>query len=211
MRTILTVIAVMLLLIGTTQAQERVERGNRGERQGRGVLGNFDPAQIVERMFEQDENSDGKLAKDEVSERMAGMFDRADSDKDGFVTKEELKTMFAARMSQRGGGDRVERGPVRGGPGGPGGPRGMAGMLRMLPIMVALDADKNGELSTEEIENAVAALKTLDKDNDGKISTEEMMPDMSQMMRRGGERDRQRPERPRRPALDDDKDKENDK
>jgi Ca2+-binding EF-hand superfamily protein len=37
-----------------------------------------------------------------------------------------------------------------------------------------LDADKDGKLSKEEIDNAVAALKKLDKDGDGKLSKEEI-------------------------------------
>lgn len=44
------------------------------------------------------------------------------------------------------------------------------------PIMEALDADKNGEISAEELNNAVAALKKLDKDGDGKLSREEVRP-----------------------------------
>ncbi|MBN1344737.1 MAG: EF-hand domain-containing protein [Phycisphaerae bacterium] len=44
------------------------------------------------------------------------------------------------------------------------------------PLMVALDADKDGELSAEEIANAAAALKALDTDGDGKLSREEIRP-----------------------------------
>ena len=65
--------------------------------------------------------------------------------------------------------------------GGPGGPGGPGGMMRMLPIMIALDADKDGEISSSEIENAVAALKSLDKDKDGKLTEEELRPDFSSM------------------------------
>ena len=36
-------------------------------------------------------------------------------------------------------------------------------------------ACENGEISAEEIQNAVAALKTLDKDGDGKVSKEEIL------------------------------------
>lgn len=52
-------------------------------------------------------------------------------------------------------------------PGGPGGPRGGS------PIVQVLDADKNHELSAEEIAAAATALKSLDKDNDGKLTAEE--------------------------------------
>ena len=74
-----------------------------------------DPAEMVERLMAFDKNKDGKLGKDELSERMAGIITRADTDKDGFASKEELTKMAA----QRGGG--------RGGPPGQGGDRGRGG------------------------------------------------------------------------------------
>ncbi len=54
------------------------------------------------------------------------------------------------------------------GPGGPGGHRGGN------PVVRALDADKNGELSAAEITGASAALKALDTDADGAVSTAEL-------------------------------------
>ena len=48
-----------------------------------------------------------------------------------------------------------------GGPQGPG--RGRGPGRPQHPLLVALDADQDGELSSDEIENAVAALKKLDK------------------------------------------------
>jgi len=44
------------------------------------------------------------------------------------------------------------------------------------PLMIALDTDKDGELSATEIENAAAALKSLDADGDGKLGREELRP-----------------------------------
>ena len=43
--------------------------------------------------------------------------------------------------------------------------------------MAALDTDEDGQISSAEIENAVAALKTLDKDEDGKLTEFELRPD----------------------------------
>jgi hypothetical protein len=43
-------------------------------------------------------------------------------------------------------------------------------------LMRALDADKDGALSAEEIANASAALLTLDQDGDGALSNEELRP-----------------------------------
>jgi len=71
-------------------------------------------------------------------------------------------------------------------PGGPnrfGGERMMnpgmfPGGFPMAPLMVALDTDKDGSLSSAEIENASKALLTLDKDGDGKLSLEELRPPM---------------------------------
>lgn len=51
------------------------------------------------------------------------------------------------------------------------------------PVLEAIDADKNGELSAEEIANAATALKTLDKNSDGKLDMAEMRPSFEGMGR----------------------------
>ncbi len=58
--------------------------------------------------------------------------------------------------------------PGRGGPPGGGFP--------VLPIVAALDADGDGELSAREIDNAATALRTLDRNNDGKLTRDEYLP-----------------------------------
>lgn len=58
-------------------------------------------------------------------------------------------------------------GPRPGGPGGPG---------RFHPVLRALDADQDGEISAAEIPNAAAALRTLDTNADGSLSAEELRP-----------------------------------
>jgi Ca2+-binding EF-hand superfamily protein len=60
--------------------------------------------------------------------------------------------------------------------GAPGTPGGRQFTPPSNPLFEALDADKNGEISPEELNNAVAALKKLDKDGDGKLSREETRP-----------------------------------
>ena len=37
-----------------------------------------------------DKNGDGKLSKDELPERLQGLFEKGDLDKDGFLSKEEI-------------------------------------------------------------------------------------------------------------------------
>lgn len=65
--------------------------------------------------------------------------------------------------------------------------QGSDGLMRALPVLVALDADGDGELSTDEIEKAEAALAKLDKNADGKLSGDEVRPS------RGGSQRERRP------------------
>jgi hypothetical protein len=100
----------------------------------------YSNAPIVVKMMAFDKKKDGKLTKDEITdERLLRLFDMADTNKDGIVTKEELMALAAkldADAPQRGGpggpGDRDNPPPPRGdrqppGPGGPGGPDGPPG------------------------------------------------------------------------------------
>ena len=68
--------------------------------------------------------------------------------------------------------------------GGPGG--GLARMMSMMPLLKALDANGDGELSKAEIDNAAVAIRALDKDGNGTLSQSEMMPDLSEMRGRSG-------------------------
>jgi hypothetical protein len=86
---------------------------------------------IVDRMMAFDKNNDGKLTRDEITDqRLLRMFDRADTNKDGVVTKEELIALakkLAADETENRGAHRGEFGPPGGGPdefGPPGGPDG---------------------------------------------------------------------------------------
>jgi hypothetical protein len=83
-----------------------------------------------------DKNHDGKLSKDEVTdERLLRLFDRADTNHDGIVTREELIAVAAKESS---GGERVDRpGGPDDGPGGPGrGPGGPPPMGQILPSFI---------------------------------------------------------------------------
>ncbi|WP_010585707.1 EF-hand domain-containing protein [Schlesneria paludicola] len=74
-----------------------------------------DAAAVIDRMMTFDANQDGQLTKAEITDaRLMGLFDRADENHDGIVTREELTTLHG-KESPAGRG-----GPGRGGPGGPG-------------------------------------------------------------------------------------------
>ncbi len=73
------------------------------------------------------------------------------------------------------------KGPDRGG-------RPPGGALMMLPVHAALDADKNGEISADEIGQASEVLGKLDKNKDGKLTEDELRPDFSRMRQGGGDR-----------------------
>ena len=77
---------------------------------GGGGRPKFDPQAFVKRIMDNDKNKDGKLTKDEMdSDRSKRFFDRADADKDGTVTDEEVKKAVAS-FSRGGGRKRSGRG-----------------------------------------------------------------------------------------------------
>jgi hypothetical protein len=85
---------------------------------------------IVARMMAFDKNKDGKLTRDEITdERLQRLFDRADANKDGVVTLEELPALAAQEAAVGGGpGRRGGFGPPgEGGRGGGGGRGGFGG------------------------------------------------------------------------------------
>ena len=122
-----------------------------------------------------DKNGDGKLDEDERPSR------------------EEMQEFFRSQLGGgqggRPGGDQGGPGQGRPGAGEPGqgrpgqgggfgerGQGGRGGSRPPNPVMEALDKNKDGTLSTEELKNAAKALATLDKNKDGKIDQEEMRP-----------------------------------
>src|SRR5262245_41225389 len=80
---------------------------------------------IVTRMMAFNKKKDGKLTKDEVTDtRLKRLFDEADANKDGVVTKEELMALAVKLEAEDGPGGQAARGGPGGGPVGPGGPGG---------------------------------------------------------------------------------------
>lgn len=124
-------------------------------------------AKGLEEIFSKhDANSDGKLTKDEVPDGQKEMFQRIVDRLGGeSLSKEQF---VRAMLMQRG---------AAGPPGRPGEPgRPGAGPMAALPVLRALDADGDGEISKSEIEGAAKALAALDKNGDGKLSRDEILP-----------------------------------
>lgn len=97
--------------------------------------------------------------------------------------------VMAQRPGGPGGGDGFQRGGQRGGEGGQRGMRvggGRGGQRPVSPLMTALDTDKDGKLSAEEIKNAATALATLDKNKDGVLEVAELAPARPERGGRGG-------------------------
>lgn len=116
------------------------------------------PDETLHRLMGLDRNGDGVLTKDEVPERMQGMFSRIDANHDDKLTQDEIR---ASASNLKGPNGRAQRG-------------GEA--TRMDPVLNALDTDRDGVMSATELAAAPTSLKALDKDGNGEISQDEMRP-----------------------------------
>ena len=135
-------------------------RGGEGQQTGNNV------AETVNMLMSFDENGDGKLSRAELPERFQGIFDRADENKDGFLTPDEIRKTLTAQAAP-------PDSPRQGGRGGRDGGRGPMNFIRMDPVLAAIDTNGDGIISAEEIKNSASALKKLDTNGDGKIGREE--------------------------------------
>ena len=150
-----------------------------------------DADDLVARMMEFDKDQDRKLTRAEVTdERLHRLFDRADADKDGVVTREELTALAAREAAER---------PRRPSPRRPGRPDGM-GPPRPGEILPPMLQDRL-ELTSEQ----KAQLAALQKEVDGKLETilnDDQKAQLKTMRERGPGRvrpSRRRPwSRPRR-------------
>jgi len=57
-------------------------------------------------------------------------------------------------------------------------------MMSRIPALKALDANQDGKISNDEIENASAALKSLDQNEDGRLDANELRPERPQRRQR---------------------------
>jgi|SRR5580704_9816104 hypothetical protein len=138
---------------------------------------------LVARMMAFDKNKDGKLTREEVTDRrMLRMFDRADVNKDGVVTKEELVAWATKLVADEGGngGQRRFDFPRMGRPGGPGGfgpPQPGQIMPRFLQEELKL---------TDDQKQQVAALQKEVDEKLEKLLTDEQKQQLKELRQRMG-------------------------
>ncbi|MFO0901483.1 MAG: EF-hand domain-containing protein [Pirellulales bacterium] len=163
-----------------------------GRRGPDGAPGQLNPPgrmtpEMVERLFrEGDKNGDGKLSVEEVPEARREMFSRIvarmDDDGDKAITKDQFTKAFEALRAATGDRrpDSKPEGRPEGRPEGKPDGRPEGGRPQLVAgapaFFLALDANRDGELSKEEIDNAAQALRTLDKNGDGRITRDEIGP-----------------------------------
>lgn len=75
-----------------------------GPRRGPGGPGGADTAERLNQMMAYDKNGDGKLAASELPERLQAMIQRADADKDGFVSRAEMEAFLNRQAQSQGQG-----------------------------------------------------------------------------------------------------------
>lgn len=123
--------------------------------------------ELVDALMAFDRNHDGKLERSEVPERMQGLFDRADTEKKGVLTPNQIR-----KVAEEDNEKRADPEPYPGYA-----KRSRIAYMRRFPVNNALDANHDGEVSASEIENAPAELRTLDRNGNGKLTEDEVTAD----------------------------------
>src|SRR5690349_3313721 len=93
------IVAFALVAMSSAEAQPGGKKGDKGAKGGAETLDDF-----VSRLMAFNKAKDGKLTKSELADpRLHELFDRADADKDGVVTRAELEKLYAREKLEGGG------------------------------------------------------------------------------------------------------------
>jgi len=152
----LPVAAVLAMTLAAGEDAKRKESTEKPATAEKGKPGKavpfFDAADFVE---EYDTNKDGFLSKDELPERFRHAFDKLDANKDGKLSQEELQKGFTHLQSHRRPSDFV------------------------LTLIQISDCD---ECCAEELQMVFDILHKLDKNKDGKIDADELKAGREQLI-----------------------------
>ena len=129
-----------------------------------------------------DADHDGNLSATEI-QNAATALAKLDKNGDGTITKDEMRPPRPDSGNTPPQGDAPQGPPPQ-------------GMRPVPPLIAALDTDKDGTISAEELKAASESLKTLDKNGNGKLDREELRPPQGPPPPPDGEPDGQRPEGP---------------
>lgn len=152
---------------------EELAGGIRDARSNPPALPGSGEADFVGNMIRRaDTDKDGKLSRDEVPELMRARFDTIDANKDGFIDRDELK-QAGERMRQ----DRRARGLPSEPSERPGGPEGLgANRERVANFLREHDRDADGRLTLEEFGgDRREQFQRLDANGDGFLSPPELV------------------------------------
>ena len=128
---------------------------------GRGPGG--DPAQIVDRIMQNDQNGDGKLQPEEVPDRLMRMLRGGDANGDGAIDMDELSKIVE------------QQGPGRGGRGRGGFGEGGNDPKQFAEQLMQNDKNGDGLLSPEEVpERMMRMLRNADLNDDGYLNSKEV-------------------------------------
>jgi Ca2+-binding EF-hand superfamily protein len=150
----------------SAEKERRPPAANENGQRRRPEQGGFDAAAIFPHL---DKNADGKLTPDEMPEERRERFRaglaRSDKDGDGGLNLDEFRNSMAAMAGRRAEAGQPAPGSAPPRP-------NIAG----APFFRAIDVDRDGKLSGEELAKAGEALKTLDKNGDGTLTPDELVP-----------------------------------
>ncbi len=160
------------------------EKGNRPNDGPRNRRPKPSPEMLIERF---DKDGDGKLAKDEVSDRMQSRFTKFDTDQDGFVTVAEL-TAAMEKGSGRDGKGKGKKGDREGD-----GEKKKHGRRNIDPATMIQKMDKDGDQKISLAEAPARMQQNfakIDANGDGFVEESELKVAMETMKKmRGGNRE----------------------
>jgi hypothetical protein len=107
--------------------------------------------------------------------RMMPVLMALDTDQDGIISALEIANAPVALLKLDKNGDN-KLSADECGLGSPHPADAALGFMRLHPVLAALDANHDGEISASEILNAPATLLSLDKNRDGQLSEGELLP-----------------------------------